>query len=147
MWYKLSQNNEPEKLDINNPQDLSDNHKSVKIEILSKINDISPTSPPQIITEKSSGKRMVLLHGSFQNNQMYYTLDNNEVKDVDGFKEWLKTKNLPENTPYIACDGGKVIFDSHRGLLNPLIKNQFPIDVGSITDQEGKNYLIINRSN
>ena len=53
---------------------------------------------------------------------------------------------LPENTPYIACDGGKVTFDSNRGTLNPLIKNQFPIDVGTITNQEGHNSLIIQKS-
>jgi len=145
MWYRKA-NEIPEQLNINNPQDVSKN--SYVIDIQNKISDIGKDSPPQIITEKSD-KKIVLLHGNFdsQTNKMWFTLDNKESGDADQFKEWLKNKGLPENTPYIACHGGQISFDSSKGLLNPLVKNNFPLDVGMITNQEGKNQLIIQKTN
>ena len=145
MWYKKANDN-PQKLDINNPQDITND--GYTIDIHGKISDIGKDSPPQIITEKS-GKKIVLLHGNFDSsqNKMWFTLDNRESGDVDKFKEWLKNHALPENTPYLACHGGKITFDSNKGLLNSLVKNNLPLDVGMITNQEGQNQLIIKKSN
>lgn len=146
MWYQFAQQNNLEPLNKNNPQDLSVGNKIITIAVKTQIQQLAPNSPPQIL-EDDQGQKLVLVHGLFADGKMYYTLDNQKSGGVDDFKKWLQMHGLAENTPYLACDGGQVIFDPNKGSLNPLLKNPFPISVGEIKDPAtGQQYITIEKA-